>query len=221
MSQKRKVPVDVKNISEVLEILSQEIKGAQTPLMEFERVQTRDPFKILVATILSSRTRDEVTSKAARRLFSRADSVHGLARLNAGEIERLIYPVGFYKNKAKFLAALPGALEPFGGRVPDTMKELLALPGVGRKTANLVLSRAFDKHAICVDTHVHRLANMWGWVETKSPTETEQELKRLVPEKLWSKINSILVSFGQSICRPVAPKCNSCPLKGLCPGEGS
>lgn len=221
MSKKNKSRLDVKNILEVLEVLSQEIKGIQTPLKEFERIQTKDPFKILVATILSSRTKDEVTSKAAKRLFSRADNVNELAGLDAREIETLIYPVGFYKNKAKFLAALPKALEPFDGRIPDTLKELLALPGVGRKTANLVLSRAFGKHAICVDTHVHRLVNMWGWVETKSPTETEHKLKRLLPKTFWSRVNSILVAFGQSVCRPVAPKCNNCPLKGLCPGEKS
>ncbi len=202
----------------VLKTVADSVAHIKAPVVDFEKVQTRDPFKVLVATILSSRTKDEVTSVAAQRLFAQAENAKDLARLDAKEIEKLIYPVGFYRNKAKFLAALPKALEPFNGQVPNTLEGLLTLPGVGRKTANLVLARAFNKPAICVDTHVHRLANLWGFVNTKTPEETEKALKKLVPEDLWSKINSALVSFGQSVCRPVAPRCDRCPFTDWCPG---
>ncbi len=203
----------------VLEVIEQNIENLRAPVRDLEQVQSKDPFKILVATILSSRTKDEVTTKAAKRLFARARSVEELAALSTQEIEQLIYPVGFYRNKARFLTALPIALQSFGGRIPSTMERLLSLPGVGRKTANLVLARAFGKPAICVDTHVHRLANLWGWAKTKNPQETEQALKRLFPQNLWPKINPILVSFGQSVCKPAYPNCNKCPLKGWCPGN--
>ena len=205
------------DLKDVLTTLAEYVSDIQTPVANFERVQTTDPFKVLVATILSSRTKDEVTAAAAQRLFSRAQNPQELARLDVEEIESLIYPVGFYRNKAKFLSQLPRALEGFGGQVPGTLEGLLSLPGVGRKTANLVLARAFKQPAICVDTHVHRLANMWGYVDTKTPEETEKALEKLLPKELWPRINSILVSFGQSVCKPVGPRCTICPLKGWCP----
>ncbi len=220
MTKEKNLSPGPKEIVKVLETLLQVTKGLDVPLKRFERVQTKDPLKVLVATILSSRTKDEVTAEAVERLFSMAENLDQLSRLSAEKIERLIYPVGFYRNKARFLAALPKALEPFGGQVPATMEDLLSLPGVGRKTANLVMARAFGKPAICVDTHVHRLANLWGWVTTKGPEDTEKALERLVPKSHWSKVNPILVSFGQSVCRPVSPKCNKCPLNDWCPGKG-
>ncbi len=205
------------NLERVLEIVEKQVKGSSAPVFTFEQVQTRDPFKVLVATILSSRTKDEVTTVVAKRLFERVKSPSDLKRFSTEELENLIYPVGFYRNKAKFLSGLPKALERFSARVPSTLEELLTIPGVGRKTANLVLARAFGKPAICVDTHVHRLVNMWGFVRTKRPEDTERALRRLLPEKKWSAVNPLLVSFGQSICRPSFHNCRICCLKDWCP----
>ncbi len=219
MVKKKGYRTDPKNIIKTLELLTKATRDSDAPLKEFEKVQTNDPFKVLVATILSSRTKDEVTTEAAKRLFSVAKNLEELSKLSVNEIEALIYPVGFYKNKARFLSALPSALEAFGGKIPSSMDRLLSLPGVGRKTANLVLARAFGKPTICVDTHVHRLSNLWGWVRTNSPEETEKALKELLPKRYWSRVNSVLVAFGQSVCKPVSPMCVSCPLNDWCPGK--
>ncbi|MEN8199632.1 MAG: exodeoxyribonuclease III, partial [Thermodesulfobacteriota bacterium] len=193
----------------------------QVPVVDLIAVQTKDPFKVLVATILSARTKDEVTAKASERLFGRGDSVEKLAGLDAAILEKLIYPVGFYKNKAKYLTQLPEKLAAdFDSRVPETMEGLLSLPGVGRKTANLVLAQAFGVPAICVDTHVHRIMNIWGYVKTKTPEQTEMALRKKLPEKYWIRINSLLVAFGQGTCRPMAPHCDRCVLADLCPKIG-
>ncbi len=191
-----------------------------TPIVDLIAVQTKDPFKVLVATILSARTKDEVTAKAAGRLFATAPDCEALARLSVEEINKLIYPVGFYKAKAGYLAQLPRALANFAGQVPDAIDDLVTLPGVGRKTANLVRSVAFGKPAICVDTHVHRITNIWGYVQTKTPLETEMALRDQLPGQYWLTINSILVAFGQAICKPVAPHCDVCPVDQLCPKIG-
>jgi exodeoxyribonuclease-3 len=204
-----------------IEQVQKAMAGAALPVIELIAVQSRDPFKVLVATILSARTRDEVTSKAAGRLFKRAADLSALAALSEAEIARLIQPVGFYNSKAKYLTALPGAIDRlFGGRIPDTVEELVQLPGVGRKTANLVVAVAFGKPAICVDTHVHRIMNIWGYVATKTPIKTEMALRVALPPKYWMTINSLLVAFGQSLCRPVAPHCDRCPLDAFCPKIG-
>ena len=203
-----------------LTTVEEAVAGKKVPVVDLIAVQTRDPYKVLTATILSARTKDETTSEAAHRLFRKAPSTEMLARLSQEELERLIYPVGFYRNKAKFLKALPAALEKYQGQVPDTMDELLSLPGVGRKTANLVLCVAFRKPAICVDTHVHRIMNIWGYVDTTTPEQTEKELRRKLPRRHWIPVNSLLVAFGQSICRPVGPRCDICPLDQLCPKKG-
>ncbi len=205
------------DLEQVLEIVAKQVKKSNAPVFNFEQVQTRDPFKVLVATILSSRTKDEVTTVVAKRLFERVKSPSDLKDFSTEELEHLLYPVGFYRNKAKFLSRLPAALERFSGRVPSTLEELLMIPGVGRKTANLVLARAFGQPAICVDTHVHRLVNMWGFISTKSPEDTETALKKLLPKEKWSAVNPLLVSFGQSICRPSFHNCPICCLKGWCP----
>ena len=207
------------DLKTVLKVIEPTVKNLKAPVKDFEKVQTKDPFKILVATILSSRTKDEITTKAVERLFEKIRRPDDLERLKIEEIERLIYPVGFYRNKARHLALLPHALKNFGGKVPDSMDSLLKLPGVGRKTANLVLARAFGKPAICVDTHVHRLVNMWGFVHTKTPEQTERALQKLIPRSLWAKINPVLVAFGQKICRPTSPCCISCPLNRWCPSN--
>lgn len=208
------------DIEMFLETVEDAIRDRQVPVVDLIAVQTRDPFKVLVATILSARTKDETTAKSSARLFNYADSCETLARLGEEEIARLIYPVGFYKTKAKHLAQLPEKLKGFGGRVPDTIDELLTLPGVGRKTANLVVSVAFKKPAICVDTHVHRIMNIWQYVSTDTPLKTEMALRKKLPKECWITVNSILVAFGQSLCKPVSPHCDICPLEIKCPQNG-
>lgn len=208
------------DIDSFLATVEEAVADKKVPVVDLIAVQTRDPYKVLAATILSARTKDETTSEAAHRLFQKAPSADKLADLSLEELERLIYPVGFYRNKAKFLKALPTALEKYQGQVPDSMEDLLSLPGVGRKTANLVLCVAFRKPAICVDTHVHRIMNIWGYVDTETPEQTEKELRRKLPRKHWIPVNSLLVAFGQSICRPLGPRCDVCPLHQRCPQLG-
>jgi exodeoxyribonuclease-3 len=208
-------------IDDVITRLRSEVAEYQVPVVDLIAAQTRDPFKVLVATILSARTKDEVTALASRRLFKRAETPGELARLSADELEKIIFPVGFFRNKAKYLSALPGVLEDeFGGRVPDTVEELVKLPGVGRKTANLVVAVAFNKPAICVDTHVHRIMNIWGYVETANPLQTEMALREKLPQQYWISINSLLVAFGQGTCKPRFPHCDRCVLADVCPRIG-
>jgi len=173
------------------------------------------PFKILVSTVLSARTKDETTAKASQRLFSKAKNLKELRKLSAGQIETLIYPVGFYKTKARHLKLLSKIK-----KIPETIEGLTELPGVGRKTANLVLGTAFKTPAICVDTHVHRIMNRLSYIKTKTPFETEQELRKKLPKKLWRKINSVFVLFGQNICKPLSPFCSRCPIEKYCPKSG-
>jgi endonuclease-3 len=176
-----------------------------------------DPFKILISTIISARTKDEVTGPAADRLFALADSPGKMSRLSEERIEKAIFPAGFYHTKAKAIRkASQELVERFGSRVPDTIEELLTLPGVGRKTANLVVTLAHNKAGICVDTHVHRITNRWGYVKTKTPHETEQALRAKLPKKHWIAINTILVTHGQNICRPISPFCSRCPVSKYC-----
>lgn len=204
------------DIEKFLAVIAEEVEDYQVPVVDLIAVQTHDPFKVLVATILSARTKDEVTAKASERLFAKAESVEKLAELNETTLQKLIYPVGFYKNKAKYLAALPAKLADFDSQVPKTMENLLSLPGVGRKTANLVLAQAFGIPAICVDTHVHRIMNIWGYVKTENPLQTEMALRAKLPEKYWIPVNSLLVAFGQGTCKPVAPHCDRCVLTKSC-----
>lgn len=200
-----------------LDILEEEMKNYRVPVVDLIGVQTADPFRVLIATILSARTKDEVTAVASARLFERAANVRALAELDESEIETLIYPVGFYKSKAVHLVKTARILiDSYDGKVPNVLEELVKLPGVGRKTANLVLSVAYDIPAICVDTHVHRILNIWGYVRTKSPYETEMAVRKTLPETHWIRINRLLVAFGQGICRPVAPHCDVCVLRPDC-----
>ena len=209
------------DIEQVLQILEQEVQSYQVPVVDLIAVQTHDPFKVLVATILSARTRDEVTATAAARLFAKAPTSQTLAALDDKTLQRLIYPVGFYKSKAKYLAALPAMLDQeFGGQVPEEIEQLITLPGVGRKTANLVRAQGFGKHAICVDTHVHRIMNIWGYVQTATPLQTEMALRDKLPPQYWIRVNSLLVAFGQGTCRPIGPHCEICLLRSLCPQIG-
>ena len=177
------------DIDTVISLLKDEVRDYQVPVVDLIAVQTQDPFKVLVATILSARTKDEVTALAAERLFALAETPEQLALLSVAQLEKLIYPVGFFRNKAKYLHALPDVLfSQFNGEVPQTIDELTKLPGVGRKTANLVVAVAFKQPAICVDTHVHRIMNIWGYVQTATPLQTEMELRRILPEVYWREI---------------------------------
>ncbi|MGM5487691.1 MAG: endonuclease III domain-containing protein [Nanobdellota archaeon] len=187
------------------------VKDLPTPAAELVKAQQGDPFHILITTILSSRTNDGTTAAAANRLFTKVNTFSDLHWLSQQEIEDLIYPVGFYRVKAKHLKALASCKH-----VPPARKDLLALPGVGQKTANLVLSVAFGKPAICVDVHVHRITNRLGHIATKTPQETEHELERILPQKFWNLVNRVFVPFGQAICRPLNPKCPVCPVEPYC-----
>ena len=203
--------------------LARAIDGLDEPAVEkIAQEQKEDAFQVLVATMLSAQTRDAVTAGASRRLFRVARSAKAMARLRVEEIERLIYPVSFYRNKAvhvKRACEMIGSR--FGGRVPGTMEELLTLPGVGRKTANLVLILAHrSADNICVDTHVHRISNRLGWVRTRTPDETERALYAAAARRWWPIINLYLVTWGQNVCRPVYPLCGSCVIADLCPKIG-
>jgi len=203
--------------------LGRAINGLALPAVEkISEEQAEAPFQILIATLLSARTQDATTHAASTRLFKRARTPRTMAALPVREIERLIYPVSFYRNKARHVRACAGMLvSRFGGRVPSTMEELVALPGVGRKTANLVMILAFkSRRNICVDTHVHRISNRLGWVRTTSPEETEQALYRATDQRWWPYINLYLVTWGQNVCRPLSPRCGRCAIAGECPRVG-
>ena len=203
--------------------LAREIDGMELPAIEkISNSQQEDPFQILIATLLSARTQDATTHAASTRLFRRARTPRTLARLSVTEIEQLIYPVSFYRNKAAHVSATAGIVATkYHGRVPDTLEELVTLPGVGRKTATLVMSLAFESQRhICVDTHVHRIANRLGWVRTRTPQQTEQALYRHTDSRWWPYINLYLVTWGQNVCRPVYPRCDDCAIAAVCPRLG-
>jgi endonuclease III len=203
--------------------LAREIDGMELPAIEkISESQQEDPFQVLIATLLSARTQDATTHAASTRLFRRARTPRTMAKLPVREIERLIYPVSFYRNKAEHVKATAGILATkYGGRVPGTLEELVTLPGVGRKTATLVMILAFQSQRhICVDTHVHRISNRMGWVETKTPEQTEQALYRNTDARWWPYINLYLVTWGQNVCRPVYPRCGECAIAATCPRLG-
>lgn len=203
--------------------LARAIDGLEEPAVEkIAQDHKEDPFQVLIATMLSAQTRDAVTHAAALRLFKAARTPRAMARLEVKEIERLIYPVSFYRNKAVYVKeTCERIVHEYGGRVPSTMAELLTLPGVGRKTANLVLILAHrSAENICVDTHVHRISNRLGWVRTRTPDETEAALYAAAERKWWPVVNLYLVTWGQNVCRPVYPLCGSCVLMDVCPRIG-
>jgi len=205
----------------MLLLMQRESSRRGAPVLSVESAIGRGPFAILSFTVLSARTRDETTISAGRRLLSRAPTPHKLARLTLPQIQKLIYPVGFYKTKARHLHSLSRTLiRNFRGEVPGDFKSLISLPGVGRKTANIVLASAFGKHTIGVDTHVHRISNRLGLVKTKTPGKTNDALDRLIPEKYKKKLNMSMVAFGQTVCTPLRPKCRECPLSKTCPKIG-
>lgn len=212
-----------RKVDKIMRTLARAITGLELPAVEkISEEQAEEPFQILIATILSARTQDATTHAASTRLFQRARSPRTMAQLSVREIEKLIYPVSFYRNKARHLKACCRMLVArFGGTVPSTLDELMMLPGVGRKTANLVMILGFGSlQNICVDTHVHRISNRLGWVETRLPDETEQALYRATDPRWWARINLYLVTWGQNVCRPVNPRCGDCVISAECPRIG-
>jgi endonuclease III len=212
-----------RRVPAIMRRLARAIDGLDEPAVEkIAEEQKEDAFQVLIATMLSAQTRDAVTAAASRRLFKVARTPRRMANLSTSEIQRLIYPVSFYRNKAvNVKKTCEQILSRFAGNVPSTMEELLTLPGVGRKTANLVLILAHRSgENICVDTHVHRIANRLGWVDTRTPEETEQALYRAAHRRWWPIINLYLVTWGQNVCRPVYPLCGTCVLADLCPRIG-
>lgn len=193
------------------------VRGEKAPSVTEISQSTRSPFKVLVSTVISARTKDEVTAAASARLFARAPDPKKLARLSEKEIAKIIYPAGFFRTKARNLRALARKLvSDFGGDVPGSIDELLTLPGVGRKTANLVVTLAFGDYGICVDTHVHRIVNRLGVVRTSNPEQTEFALREVLRKEHWIEINDLLVMFGKKICTPVSPRCSVCPIEEKC-----
>lgn len=212
----RPFPVDA-----VLDALEAAAPSWNAPVVTFMAATDDDPWRTLAACILSLRTRDETTGPASRRLFARARTPRGLLRLPEDELAALIRPVGFYRTKARTLRALAKVIiDQHGGEVPRDREALLALPGVGPKTANLVLSQAFAIPAICVDTHVHRIPNRWGLIRTRTPEKSEAALRAVVPERRWIDLNPTLVAFGQTICQPLSPRCSECPVARHCARVG-
>lgn len=210
-----------RDISRIVRLLRKSLEGLKIPIVTHLSEHDADPFQVLVSTILSARTKDEVTAAATERLFSLASTPAEMMKLSEEEIARAIFPVGFYRTKAKALLEVSRELvERFSSRVPDTIEELLTLRGVGRKTANLVVTLAFKKDGICVDTHVHRISNRLGYIKTRTPAESEQALRKKLPRKYWIIYNTLLVAHGQNICRPVSPLCSRCPVRPYCDRAG-
>ncbi len=208
------------NIVEGLKKLKKAVRKFRTPSVTVI-AKKNDPFAVLVSCIISLRTRDEVTELASARLFALAKLPAELLELSNAKIEKAIYPAAFYRNKTKSLKELCQVLvKEYSGKVPDKLEQLLKLKGVGRKTANLTLILGHNKPGICVDIHVHRISNRWGYVKTKSPNETEMVLREILPKRFWKGYNDLLVSFGQNLCKPVSPFCSSCPVEDQCPKIG-
>lgn len=210
------------DIHQVISILREAAKAWSPALVDDKGNKTQwDPYQILIATILSLRTKDTLTAVVAPRLFDLADTPHKMVEHPAETIAEVIYPVGFYRNKAKSIVEISRRLiEQYDGQVPDDLDELLKFPGVGRKTANLVITAGFNKPGICVDIHVHRISNRWGYVETKTPEKTEFALREKLPQEYWIEYNGLLVSMGQNLCTPISPWCSKCPVYDYCERVG-
>ena len=208
----------INNYDYILNVLEKAYKISKAPSVTLIAERTEDPFNVLLSTLISLRTKDEVTIEASERLFKKVSSFKDIQKLDEKQIEKLIYPAGFYKTKALRMKEIANIIEnKYDGKIPDTIEGLLKLPGVGRKTANLVVSLGFNKPGLCVDTHVHRITNRIGWVKTKSPEETEFALREILPQKYWRPINDYLVSYGQTICKPISPFCSKCEINDICP----
>jgi len=206
-----------REIHAAVRILRREAPKWQTPVVTLIAEASVSPFKVLISCILSLRTQDSTTAQASRRLFALADLPKTMARLPTKKIEQAIFPVGFYRTKAKTILEICRNLnENYRGRVPDEIDELIKFKGVGRKTANLVVTLGYNKPGICVDTHVHRISNRWGYVKTATPEKTEVALRQKLPKQYWIEYNDLLVSFGQRLCRPISPLCSQCPVAKYC-----
>lgn len=213
--------LESKNIGRVLGVLRKEVAGWNVPVVTLTAVSSKNPFRVLVSTVLSLRTKDETTAEASARLFREARTPQEVCNLGEKRVRDLIYPVGFYRVKAQNIIGICEKLiDQYDGRVPDSIDKLLEFRGVGRKTANLVLSLGYGKPAICVDIHVHRISNRWGYVDTRNPYETEMALREKLPRRHWIEYNSLLVALGQHICRPLSPLCSRCPVNGYCLKRG-
>ena len=210
-----------RDIHSAIEILRREVPRWETPIVTLMAETYQSPFRVLISCILSLRTQDATTAKASHRLFAVADSPDVMLQLTAKKIEKLIYPVGFYRTKAKDILEICRTLiDRYSGQVPDSIDELLKFRGVGRKTANLVVTLGYHKPGICVDTHVHRISNRWGYVKTTTPEKTEFALRAKLPKQYWIEYNDLLVSFGQHLCRPISPVCSQCPIAKYCSRVG-
>jgi endonuclease-3 len=208
-------------IGDVIDTLRRTMPQFPQPLIDGMGDDDQTPFRVLIATILSLRTKDTLTAVVAPRLFAVADTPQTMLALSEEELAQLIYPVGFYRNKAKAIQQICVLLlDQFGGHVPNDLDTLLRLPGVGRKTANLVLTAGFGLPGICVDTHVHRITNRWSYVQTKTPDQTEFALRAKLPPEYWLEINGLLVTLGQNICHPTSPRCSVCPVAAWCARVG-
>lgn len=207
-----------KDIDKIMKELLKATKSMPMPVVtEIKLVTNRDAYKILISTMLSLRTKDSTTRDASMRLFEKAGNPKDMLKLSEEEIAKLIYPVGFYRVKAKnILEVSKTIIDDYNGKVPDEIDELLKLRGVGRKVANLVITEAFDKYGICVDTHVHRISNRFGYVSTKKPEQTEFALRKKLPKKYWRVYNDTLVIYGQNLCKPINPLCNQCSVSKYC-----
>lgn len=210
-----------REIHAAIRILRRQVPKWNTPVVTLMAETYESPFRVLISCILSLRTQDATTAKASHRLFAVADSPQAMVKISAQKIEKLIYPVGFYKTKARQIRQICQAIiDHYDGRVPDEIDELLKFNGVGRKTANLVVTLGYNKPGICVDTHVHRISNRWGYIKTASPEKTEAALRAKLPKQYWIEYNNLLVNFGQHLCRPISPQCSQCPVKKYCPQIG-
>lgn len=209
--------MDTPTIEKLIAILRKEVQQYNAPIVTLVAQTHHDPFRVLIATVLSLRTKDDVTAKACKRLFAVADTPQAMCKMNAQKIEQLIYPVGFYRVKAKNILRICHKLvDEYQGKVPDNLDELLNFPNVGRKTANLVLTEGYNIPAVCVDVHVNRISNRFGYVKTKTPYETEMALRKKLPKKYWIEYNFLLVAHGQHICAPISPWCSKCPVNKYC-----
>jgi endonuclease-3 len=213
--------MNVKEFIEAWPVLRKQVQSLRLPWIDQMTTQERNPFQVLVSCILSLRTQDKTTEEASRRLFQIGRTPEALAEASAEKIEKAIYPVGFYRVKAQRIKNLSGEiLREYNGRVPNSIEELLKLKGVGRKTANLVVTAGYNRDGICVDTHVHRITNRWGLIKTQNPTQTEFALRDILPRKYWKTINRYLVTFGQGICKPISPLCSRCLISKRCKKVG-
>lgn len=205
------------DLPSVNKTLKREYETHKAPIVDLIKAKTHSPFRILVATILSARTKDETTADVTRRLFKTVKKPADFRKLTRRQLETLIFPIGFYRTKAKHLKQLPDTLDRlYDGHIPETIDELCELPGVGRKTANLVVAMAFNTPAICVDVHVHRICNRLGFISTTTPRESEMALRDSLPKRYWITWNSYLVSYGQTVCRPINPHCERCAIRRYC-----